>query len=1101
MLRLTSIYTLSSRLLPGLDRSRLSFSTTSRSATSRFQDQQAQDDEDLSRRFYLNRVLEEYASKPATPISLRQLIFFGKGLARDKDRILQSAEWVRKELPIRLAHRLRDLQALPFVVMSNPHLESVYRKYFNAFESIRRLPPIRTIEDNDRFVNELRWHLGDHLTVIPSLALGMVESSHLLAPAQLDGFMERMLRSRISRRVLAEQHIALSDSLDDPFHFPESDGKGRGTHIGIIYTHLSPASVVRKAAKLLQDVFRKENPDVERIPPVAMDGNLDCQFSYIPEHLEYIIFELLKNAMRATLQRPVSEWDDPPILVTIVEGPPEEDLVIRISDSGGGIPDALVYSPTQGESAPSMATAPNTSESRQIVPEFTHSSASASSASGPMSRGDSPTSASAVAFETLQAPYRPTLAPVSSQDSPSENLLDVLCSFSNVQRRLEIQAAAARQGLSDQQQRPAATVEQDVGEQGEGDHGLSSFHAHSGLSTVDRLEALKRTRQFKGTVGEQVRKTSSGKPDAEEVYSVRTDTGLGLPMSRVYCEFFGGSLNVRSCIGHSTDVFVRLPKLGTRKAITEVAGTFIYSFFTFCTAFGVIFADGTSKAEPDVAVINMQSAIVCLLSVWLALVICMPSTRGYFHPCFTIIACTAGLSSWAECPAYILAQTLGGFLSSVAAVGVYWDSIRPMWQMYQAGALPPTAIWSSKGLMHIIGHYKPIETPWSSVMITQIPSCFVASMVASASLDSTNPFSAPTLAPMMLASIYAISRFNSAYYADNPSLWLGGRFACAAVSGDFGRCFPVTDTVNALLGPFLGYMLGFVFYFANLGDTRRPPANLIIRQAEEKAYALAQAAQKIACEARAARRKQQDAMRMQGAFAQRQEYERQQQQKGFQMEVKMESSVPAHRRLPIASRGSSPSAPERFAHAESLGFKPPGVSPIGFQPYNREDASRGAVSPAGLAQPPSSDSRFDPAMQGVVYLDNDDPYQASHHDYQRNQSLPSSLVAPGPFVTIHPRSESVSPTPSSQSQQHRSTSTSAMTFHSSGQVLSSAGATAPQESMCQEPQEAICLSCHVPAAPPYYPQRPQNSPDGSGGSCDCVHRSLQRRTTMSPVLE
>ncbi|KAE8212978.1 hypothetical protein CF327_g3452 [Tilletia walkeri] len=547
---------------------RLPFSTTTHphrsQPPSQSQSQQGQDDDDLSRRFYLNRVLEEYASKPATPISLRQLIFFGKGLARDKDRILQSAEWVRKELPIRIAHRLRDLQALPFVVMSNPHLESVYRKYFNAFESLRRLPPIRTIEDNERFVNELRWHLGDHLTVIPSLALGMVESSHLLAPAQLDGFMERMLRSRISRRVLAEQHIALSDSLDDPFFFPEdeSNGKGMGTHIGIIYTHLSPASVVRKAAKLLRDVFKKENPNIERMPPVAMDGNLDCQFSYIPEHLEYIIFELLKNAMRATLRRPVSEWDDPPILVTIVEGPPEEDLVIRISDSGGGIPDALVNPPTQDPSLLSTTTPTH--------PDFSQLASSGHPASGSLYREESAASSNPVTFESLQAPYRPTLAPVSSQDSPSDNLLDVLCSFSNVQRRFEIQAAAERQASRDQQEQQAEADEQDsASEQGEGDHGLSSFHAHSGLSSVDRLEALKRTRKFKGTVGEQVQKTSSGKPDVEEVYSVRTDTGLGLPMSRVYCEFFGGSLNVRSCIGHSTDVFVRLPKLGTRKEQIE----------------------------------------------------------------------------------------------------------------------------------------------------------------------------------------------------------------------------------------------------------------------------------------------------------------------------------------------------------------------------------------------------------------------------------------------------------------------------------------------------------------------------------------------------
>ncbi|CAD6934722.1 unnamed protein product [Tilletia controversa] len=343
-------------------------------------------------------------------------IFFGKGLARNKDPQIASVpfEPAAEELPIRLAHRLLDLQALPFVAMSKHHLESVYRKWFSAFESLRRLPPICTIDDNDRFVKNSGGisEISD-LTVIPSLALGMMESFHLLAPAQLDGFMERMLRSRISRRMLAEQHIALSDSLDDPFHFPESEAKGTGT-IGLIYTHLSCATLVRKAAKLLRDVFRKENPDIERIPPVTMDGNLDCQFLYIPEHLETYV----SNNSEACLRVVTPFFPSfSAILITIVERPPAEDLVIRIADSGGGITDALVYPPTK--------------------------------------------------------------------DSPSGNLLDVLCSFSNVQRRLEIQAAAARQGLSDQQQRPAATVQQDLGERREGDHGSSSFYTHSGLTSLE----------------------------------------------------------------------------------------------------------------------------------------------------------------------------------------------------------------------------------------------------------------------------------------------------------------------------------------------------------------------------------------------------------------------------------------------------------------------------------------------------------------------------------------------------------------------------------------------------------------------------------------
>lgn len=58
---------------------------------------------------------------------------------------------LRTELPTRLSHRLRDLQSLPYIVASNPHMAHVNELYFEAFESIRKFPRIESLEDNDRF--------------------------------------------------------------------------------------------------------------------------------------------------------------------------------------------------------------------------------------------------------------------------------------------------------------------------------------------------------------------------------------------------------------------------------------------------------------------------------------------------------------------------------------------------------------------------------------------------------------------------------------------------------------------------------------------------------------------------------------------------------------------------------------------------------------------------------------------------------------------------------------------------------------------------------------------------------------------------------------
>ena len=95
----------------------------------------------------------------------------------------------------RIAHRLRDVQTLPYVVVANPHLAHVYELYLRAFERFRRVPEIRSLEDNDRYCKILEDTLKEHATVIPRLAIGVLEVRGLMKPDETDKFMNTMLRS------------------------------------------------------------------------------------------------------------------------------------------------------------------------------------------------------------------------------------------------------------------------------------------------------------------------------------------------------------------------------------------------------------------------------------------------------------------------------------------------------------------------------------------------------------------------------------------------------------------------------------------------------------------------------------------------------------------------------------------------------------------------------------------------------------------------------------------------------------------------------------------------------------------------------------------
>jgi pyruvate dehydrogenase kinase 2/3/4 len=76
-------------------------------------------------------------------------------------------------------------------------------------------------------------------------------------------------------------------------------------------------------------------------PPVQLICPQNLNFAYVPGHLSHICFELLKNSLRAVVERHGHDSEHfPPIKVIVVEG--KEDITIKISDEGGGIPRSAI---------------------------------------------------------------------------------------------------------------------------------------------------------------------------------------------------------------------------------------------------------------------------------------------------------------------------------------------------------------------------------------------------------------------------------------------------------------------------------------------------------------------------------------------------------------------------------------------------------------------------------------------------------------------------------------------------------------------------------------------------------------------------------------
>ncbi|PHH76494.1 hypothetical protein CDD80_1498 [Ophiocordyceps camponoti-rufipedis] len=291
--------------------------------------------------------------------------------------LLSSANFTLSLLPIRLAHRIRALRNLPYIVVSNPNISRIYNNYLHSLSIL--LPywhaaaqgrAISQLQDEIRFTNALAELVATHTDTIPILAKGFLECRRYISPYEVTRFLDDHLRARIGTRLVAEQHIALHFS-SQPHFAPEASPTPcpeDPSYIGVIDTALRPAQTIQSCAGFVADICELRYGSR---PQLHLDGEPDAILAFVPTHLEYMVTELLKNAFRATVETRSTE----PVVVTVAPEPPvqqqadgasrmssppkfapaqqggnlrhdvmqplDEDspgVTIRIRDRGGGIP-------------------------------------------------------------------------------------------------------------------------------------------------------------------------------------------------------------------------------------------------------------------------------------------------------------------------------------------------------------------------------------------------------------------------------------------------------------------------------------------------------------------------------------------------------------------------------------------------------------------------------------------------------------------------------------------------------------------------------------------------------------------------------------------
>jgi len=376
-----------------------------------------------------------YATVKQTGVSLRQMVQFGSRPSQGS--LFHASHFAVHELPIRLSHRVKDLETLPNGLAREPSIQLVRDWYAQSFEELTALPEPR-IKDSEMArllsgekqqeeqisghkksleepvnrpyifsddgvvinrrshssskdngngevlienLNSTHMHVGllrprrsyyistpkdivyppevqnynkdvtktltkikrRHDATVTTIARGVQswkrKKNFTYVDNSVNQFLDRFYLSRIGIRMLIGQTIALNQQAMGNMYSDD--------YVGIICLRTNVMEVAQDAIDAARFAC-EEHYDMIEAPPVQLYCPEDLEFMYVPGHLVHMLFETLKNSLRATIElqqrlhpgKAIEDLEFPPVKIIVAEG--LEDITIKVSDEGGGIPRSAI---------------------------------------------------------------------------------------------------------------------------------------------------------------------------------------------------------------------------------------------------------------------------------------------------------------------------------------------------------------------------------------------------------------------------------------------------------------------------------------------------------------------------------------------------------------------------------------------------------------------------------------------------------------------------------------------------------------------------------------------------------------------------------------
>lgn len=274
--------------------------------------------------------IHKYSQKKNNNISMDNLLSFKKISKNHRTRMLN------EDLKYRLASKINEIEKFPGGISMMPSIIKVNKWYIQSFNELLNID----VNKNDEYNDILEGIYNRHSATLITVANGIKEYKDYLYDLHGDKFnlveylgynnrgkiinnyLDYFYTNRISIRLLISHYLELQNDKNNEIYYN-----------GIVSIKEPITNVIQEAIDLSQSICEKvynEYPDVD----IEVIGGKPI-FPFIRNNMYYIFLEILKNSMRAIMEKYNNSEDIPKIKVSIYNY--DNDISIKISDVGVGI--------------------------------------------------------------------------------------------------------------------------------------------------------------------------------------------------------------------------------------------------------------------------------------------------------------------------------------------------------------------------------------------------------------------------------------------------------------------------------------------------------------------------------------------------------------------------------------------------------------------------------------------------------------------------------------------------------------------------------------------------------------------------------------------